>query len=305
MCWKVKGISQTFKRTFPTDALDPLTDALPLVGAFGVLDEDLADGLDYFRPAGGLFGRYGTASLENMGRGLGIGDLAAHQQGHAAFLSIKHRQSRAHGVAVAAVHATLFVDHHALNALVRMRPDGAGGARGDRGGDFAQMAQLLVGHLGGVRWMPKMAMSEQCTAPHMLRQQARAILTWAGSLWLPKYSNRSSMTALTMPEASMPGCAVDPTLGVDDVAHRVTGGAKGTPIYFCRRLSGRRSCSGREQELDVFRLVNGDNLAKFISDVAQFFDKVSGYQPRRAAPDGENLVPAFATCTNTPGSRIS
>ena len=48
-------------------------------------------------------------------------------------------------------------------------------------------------------------MSEQCTAPHMLRQQARAIRTWAGSLWLPKYSNRSSMTALTMPEASMAG----------------------------------------------------------------------------------------------------
>src|SRR4030042_2652737 len=59
--------------------------------------------------------------------------------------------------------------------------------------------------LGGVRCMPRMAMSEQCTAPHIFRQQARAILTWAGSLWLPKYSYRSSITALTMPEASMAG----------------------------------------------------------------------------------------------------
>src|SRR3972149_3105430 len=59
--------------------------------------------------------------------------------------------------------------------------------------------------LGAVRWIPRMAMSEQCTAPHMLRQQARAILTWAGSLWLPKYSNRSSITALTVPAASVAG----------------------------------------------------------------------------------------------------
>ena len=25
---------------------------------------------------------------------------------------------------------------------------------------------------GGLRWMPRMAISEQCTAPHMFRQQA-------------------------------------------------------------------------------------------------------------------------------------
>ena len=35
--------------------------------------------------------------------------------------------------------------------------------------------------LGGLRWMPRMAMSEQCTAPHMFRQQATAIRSLAGS----------------------------------------------------------------------------------------------------------------------------
>ncbi len=49
-----------------------------------------------------------------------------------------------------------------------------------------------------------MAMSEQCTAPHMLRQQARAIRSFPGIGFVPsKYSCRSSMTHFTTPDASV------------------------------------------------------------------------------------------------------
>src|SRR5512140_1557445 len=58
---------------------------------------------------------------------------------------------------------------------------------------------------GGRRWMPRMAMSEQCTAPHIFRQQARAILTRAGRDLVVKYSWSSSMTAFTTPEAFVAG----------------------------------------------------------------------------------------------------
>ncbi len=59
--------------------------------------------------------------------------------------------------------------------------------------------------LGTVRWIPRMAMSEQCTAPHMFRQQARAMRTWEGRLMVAKYPCSSSMTAFTGPEASVAG----------------------------------------------------------------------------------------------------
>jgi len=57
---------------------------------------------------------------------------------------------------------------------------------------------------GARRWTPRMAMSEQCTAPHMFRQQAKAMRSLAGSLAEPsKYGKSSSIRALTTPEASV------------------------------------------------------------------------------------------------------
>ena len=40
--------------------------------------------------------------------------------------------------------------------------------------------------LGTLRCSPRMAMSEQCTAPHMFRQQANAMRTLAGRTMEPK-----------------------------------------------------------------------------------------------------------------------
>ena len=51
--------------------------------------------------------------------------------------------------------------------------------------------------------MPRMAMSEQCTAPHMFRQQARAMRSLAGRFWCVNWSHKASITAFTMPEASV------------------------------------------------------------------------------------------------------
>ena len=50
-----------------------------------------------------------------------------------------------------------------------------------------------------------MAMSEQCTAPHIFRQQARDTLNCAGSRMLVNSSNNASMVAFTGPEASVAG----------------------------------------------------------------------------------------------------
>ena len=41
--------------------------------------------------------------------------------------------------------------------------------------------RVLWSILGILRCRPRMAMSEQCTAPHMFRQQAKAMRTLAGS----------------------------------------------------------------------------------------------------------------------------
>ena len=46
-------------------------------------------------------------------------------------------------------------------------------------------------------------MSEQCTAPHMLTQQASATRSLAGSSIPVKWPISSSISALTMPEASV------------------------------------------------------------------------------------------------------
>ena len=48
-------------------------------------------------------------------------------------------------------------------------------------------------------------MSEQCTAPHMLMQQAREMRTGAGRRMFLKSSNMASMTHFTGPEASVAG----------------------------------------------------------------------------------------------------
>ena len=105
-------------------------------------------------------------------------------------------------------------------------PDGAGGAGSDDVRDLALARTRSWLTFGGLRWMPRMAISEQCTAPHMFRQHASEMRQYAGSFMSAKYSYRSSITALTMPDASVAGVWqwIQP-LGV----HRVADGVAGAP----------------------------------------------------------------------------
>src|SRR5512143_450461 len=59
---------------------------------------------------------------------------------------------------------------------------------------------LLI--LGGLRCTARTAMSEQWTAPHMLRQQAKATRTLAGRSVRSKCGKSSSISDFTTPEAS-------------------------------------------------------------------------------------------------------
>ena len=93
---------------------------------------------------GGLLGRKGIASLENLGARAGVAHLAAHPDGNAVVLGIVHRHGRADGVAVAAVHALLFDHLHRRLAVHGRRADGARGAGGDQRRDFADLGQRVV-----------------------------------------------------------------------------------------------------------------------------------------------------------------
>src|SRR4030042_1246592 len=66
-----EGDFTNLKELFPADALDPLAHALPLIGAFRVLGEDLAAGLDRLLPAGGIVGQVGHRPLGEHRRALG------------------------------------------------------------------------------------------------------------------------------------------------------------------------------------------------------------------------------------------
>ena len=56
---------------------------------------------------------------------------------------------------------------------------------------------------GGRRWIPRIAMSEQCTAPHMFRQHATAMRSFPGSRIRVNSSASSSITTFTSPDASV------------------------------------------------------------------------------------------------------
>lgn len=121
-------------------------------------------------------------------------------------------------VAVTAVHAALFVDHDALQVLIRMRPDGAGGASGDGGGNFAQVAQFFVGHfgrsavdaqdgdIGTVHRAAHVQAAGQSDA-HLGRQLV------AAEVFIQIVHHRLDDTG----GVDGRGVAVDPTLGMDDV----------------------------------------------------------------------------------------
>src|SRR5208282_4797650 len=88
--------------------------------------------------------------------------------------------------------------------------------------------------------------------------------------------------------------AMDPALGMDDVAHRVAGGADGHAELFASVLDAGDLALIGEQKLDVVPAGEAQiTVAEFIGNVAQFFDEVGGYEPGRPTPDGIDLGPGL------------
>ena len=228
MLERKKRYFTNFKELFPTDALDPFADAFVFQGAFGVLDEDLADGGHGVRPTRRVVGNIGHCQTREHGSAFGIGDLAAYQQRHAALFRIEDGQGRAHGVAVAAVHAAFFVDDNRFYTLIGMRPDGAGGTGTDSSGDFAQVAEGLMSHLGR---SPVHAADGDVGAVH---GAAHVQAAGQGDADLGRQLMRAEVFKQVVHDGfnytggvDGRGVAMNPALGVDDVGDGVAGAAFG------------------------------------------------------------------------------
>ena len=139
---------------FPADALGPFAQALVLAGFLGVHFDDLLDHLGQRRPAGRLVGDKGHDDLGELRHGDAVGHLAADHEHDAVALAGSERHGRAHGVAVAAVHAARGVDRNGVDLLAvdfnLGRLDGAGGAGGNGQGHFADVVQAVVLDDGGL-----------------------------------------------------------------------------------------------------------------------------------------------------------
>ena len=283
------------KELFPTDALDPFADAFVFQGAFGVLDEDLADGGHGIWPKRRIIGNIGHCQTREHRRAFGIGDFTTHQQGNAALFRVEDGQGRAHGVAVAAIHAAFFVDDHGLYTLVGMRPDGAGGTRPDGGGDFAQMAQNFMLHFGR-------------SAVHAADGDVGAV---HGAAHIQAAGQRDTDLGRQLMGAEIikqvvhdgfhdtggvdgRGMAVNPALGVDDVGDGVAGAAFGQAPFDQFGFQGFQLGFVGDQEFDVVTAGEAQVAAAvFFSDVAQFPGEYSGHNPGGGDAHGNEFGAGF------------
>ncbi len=283
------------KELFPTDALDPFADAFVFQGAFGVLDEDLADGGHGVRPTRRVVGNIRNRQAGEHRRALGIGDFTTHQQRHAALFRVEDGQGRAHGVAVAAVHAPFFVDDHGLQVLVGMRPDGASGTGTDGGGDFAQVTQDVMLHFGRG---PVHAADGDVGAMH-----GAAHVQAAGQR--DADLGRQLMGTEVVKQivhdgfndtggVDGRGMAVYPTLGVDDIGDGVAGAAFGQAPFDQFGFQGFQLSFVGDQEFDVMTAGEAQVAAAvFFSDIAQFPGEYGSNQPGRGDAHGNEFGAGF------------
>ena len=96
----------------PADTFNPVTHTLVLAGVGGIGVNDGADRVGQRRPARGLVGDVGHNDLGELGHAKAVGDLATNHDGDAVAFVVSDGQGRAHGVAVAAVHAAFLLDGH-------------------------------------------------------------------------------------------------------------------------------------------------------------------------------------------------
>ena len=283
------------KELFPTDALDPFADAFVFQGAFGVLDEDLADGGHGVRPKRRVVGNIGHCQTREHRSALGIGDLTTYQQGNAALFRVEDGQGRAHGVAVAAVHAAFFVDDNRFYTLIGMRPDGAGGTRADGGGDFTQVAQDIVLHFG--RGAVHAADGDVGAVHGAAHVQAAG----QGDADLGRQLMGAEVVKQVVHDGFNDtggvdgrGMAVNPTLGVDDIGDGVAGAAFGQAPFDQLGFQGFQLGFVGDQEFDVVTAGEAQvATAVFFSDIAQFPGEYSSHNPGGGDAHGNEFGAGF------------
>ena len=293
------------KELFPTDALNPFADAFPFQGAFGVLDEDLADGGHGVRPTRRVVGNIGHGQAGEHRGALGIGDFATHQQGNPALFRVEDGQGRAHGVAVAAIHAPFFVDDDRLQVLVGMRPDGAGGTGTDGSGDFAQVAEGLMSHLGR---SPVHAADGDVGAVH---GAAHVQAAGQGDANLGRQFMGTEVFKQIIHDGfnntggvDGRGVAVYPTLGVDDIGNGVAGAAFGQAPFDQLGFQGFQLGFIGDQEFHIMTAgETQETAAVFISDITQIPGEKGGNQPGRADAHGDELGAGFGYVDQDAGFR--
>ena len=232
--------------------------------------------------------------------------FAAHHDGDAVAFVVSDGQGGAHGVAVAAVHAAVFLDGDGVHLLAVVfhlgGTDGSGGA----GGHGQRISHSWSAHswsiMGGLRWMPTRPMSEQCTAPHMLMQQARAMRTGAGrrmSFEVVKDGvhhafHRAGGVGGGVWQCTQPWVC---TMLLMPAPVPPTGNLKEPPSNLRLFRSSRRGLHGGfvfHHELDV---VTGGPAqvaaAVLVGDVADLADVGDGHGAGAAHADGVHLVAAF------------
>src|SRR5208337_3348299 len=143
----------------------------------------------------------------------------------------------------------------------------------------------------------------------MLRQHARAMRICAGSLWLPKYSNNSSITALTTPEASMAGvwqCAQPWVWTILVMLLPVPPTGNQLPRERSSPRSGWSFVLSLTRNSTLFLVVQRRYPPQYLS-ARSHSSPIYAVLTRRAEPirTEYNSAPDSDTCTRTPGSRIS
>ena len=129
----------------PADSFDPLAHTLELCG------RSLRTRSRYSRrhpppraSAADCSGKYGMASLLNLGARPGVAYFPADPNRQAVVFGVAERHRRAYGVAVAAIHALFLDDLHRRLAVNRGRTNRTGRTGGYERRDFAHFGKNIV-----------------------------------------------------------------------------------------------------------------------------------------------------------------
>jgi len=174
----------------PADALNPLAHTARICARVSRRLHNLHHGLDHLGQARRIIGEERNRQLGKLGALRALLTLPPTQNGQTVVVRIIHRHGGAYGVAIATIHTLLFPPRRPISCVHSRRTNRSGGAGSDQRRHLAHSGQRGL-NLRGKAMNARMAMSEQCTAPHILRQQATAIPQFCRKVWCVKRSVES------------------------------------------------------------------------------------------------------------------